>query len=344
MRGDVKSSWLPVDLEPYLAEDAPLVEPEVLTRTDGQHLFYRGRTNLIFGDPEAGKSLLALLAAKSVLDNGGTIVVFDFEDSPRLFVDRLHRQFGVSADVIRDQVIYVRPDEPLTSATAREMVAMLEDAQPDLIIVDATSAALDNQGSDSMTNADFGMLHRLLLRRLADVSSEPGVLIIDHTGHTDKSRPAGGHQKMSRVDGAAYLLRQLKPFGHGIIGRASLTLKKDRPGAIRGRGTQGNNAGTFTLWSDPELVVLDASIEAPELAGGRAIDRDGRPDLEDAILVAIETLLVDHPKGVSGRGLHGQVGGNKDDFDHSLKQLETAGRICHNGKKGSASGWLLPAP
>ncbi|ORI11757.1 hypothetical protein BJD99_01040 [Rhodococcus sp. 1163] len=41
--------------------------PEILQRSDGHALFYTGQVNLVFGDPESGKTWVALAAGAEVL-------------------------------------------------------------------------------------------------------------------------------------------------------------------------------------------------------------------------------------------------------------------------------------
>jgi hypothetical protein len=44
--------------------------PDYLNREDGHNLFYRGTVNILFGDPESGKSWVALAACQEALSAG----------------------------------------------------------------------------------------------------------------------------------------------------------------------------------------------------------------------------------------------------------------------------------
>jgi hypothetical protein len=44
--------------------------PQVLRRSDGHALFYKGQVNMLFGEPESGKTWVALAAVTEVLGRG----------------------------------------------------------------------------------------------------------------------------------------------------------------------------------------------------------------------------------------------------------------------------------
>ena len=46
--------------------------PDLLRRSDSNALFYAGQVNLLFGDPESGKTWVALAAVEEALREGGT--------------------------------------------------------------------------------------------------------------------------------------------------------------------------------------------------------------------------------------------------------------------------------
>lgn len=54
-------------------------KPQILTRRDGKQMFYRGEVNVVFGDPEHGKTWVVLAACAEVLQNGGRALVADLD-------------------------------------------------------------------------------------------------------------------------------------------------------------------------------------------------------------------------------------------------------------------------
>jgi hypothetical protein len=56
------------DVAGLLAGDLPEPPaPELLRRTDGNAMFYKGQVNMLFGEPESGKTWVALAAVSEAL-------------------------------------------------------------------------------------------------------------------------------------------------------------------------------------------------------------------------------------------------------------------------------------
>jgi hypothetical protein len=53
--------------------------PEVLSRSDGRAMFYKGEVNLVFGDPEHGKTWVLLGACAEALIDGGRVIYVDLD-------------------------------------------------------------------------------------------------------------------------------------------------------------------------------------------------------------------------------------------------------------------------
>ena len=70
-----------------------------------------------------------------------------------------------------------------------------------------------------------------------------------------------GHRserKLSGLDGAAYALEVLRPFGRERTGQAKITLAKDRCGYVRQHEGPGKTVALFELESWP-----DGKVSAP---------------------------------------------------------------------------------
>src|SRR6516164_9410556 len=63
------------DVAAFFAGTAPEPpKPVLMHRTDGRALFYAGKLNLVFGDPESGKTMLVLAACAEALRDGRHVV------------------------------------------------------------------------------------------------------------------------------------------------------------------------------------------------------------------------------------------------------------------------------
>jgi hypothetical protein len=253
------TSWDPVDLVPILSADYQGPRPDVCSRTDGQALFYPGRVNEAHGEPESGKSWLAVAAIGELLEAGLRAVWLDFEDDAASAVDRL-RRIGVGDPRIFANLTYVRPEEPLTDvALARLRTEVLPGAT--LVVVDATTPAMALDGLDPISTSDTAKW----LKRLPAAAASAGaaVLILDHVVKDEGNRgrwAVGSQAKLAAVTGVSYSLTLRQPISPGQVGRSTLTIAKDRPGAVRAHSI-GKSAGELVVDAREGSIVI--TIEPP---------------------------------------------------------------------------------
>ncbi len=110
--------------------------PLICPRSDGIGLFYAGQYNVVFGDPESGKTLLCDYATVTVLAAGGRVLRLDLDhNGPASTVNRLIG-FGAEENVLRnsDRFLYV---EPVDRAQALAVVDDMAKWEPTLVIIDS---------------------------------------------------------------------------------------------------------------------------------------------------------------------------------------------------------------
>ncbi len=83
------AGWTYTNLMPYFDGTATPVVPTIGARTDGVSLLYPGGVHWLSGEPEAGKSWLAMSLCVQVIAEGGSVLYLDYEGSPRTAVARL---------------------------------------------------------------------------------------------------------------------------------------------------------------------------------------------------------------------------------------------------------------
>ena len=248
----VRPDWAKVDLAPVLQGADIDRPPEVCARTDGTCLFYRGKVNAINAEPEALKTWLGLHACVQQMGLGQPAMFVDFEDTARTVVARL-RALGATDEMIETLFVYVRPDTPATS----EIVADLPGLGATVAVIDGITEAMTLHGLDLKDNADIARFADLLPRPLARMGV--AVIEVDHVAKSRESRgrwALGGQHKLSAIDGVAYSVEMVRPFGRGMTGLAKLTVSKDRPGHVRPASAFGKTAGEIHLDSDP----IDGSV------------------------------------------------------------------------------------
>jgi hypothetical protein len=168
-----ESGWQPVDLKPILAGGEPDEQPDILHRTDGVGLFYRGRLHAGYGEPEACKGWFALTAAVDCIRAGSRVLYVDYEDTAANVVARL-RALGASDAEVIDWFSYVRADEPLTYDDREWLLAL----EPAFVVIDGLTEAFAAEGLDMANNQDAAELYKRLARPFTKAGA--AVLLIDH--------------------------------------------------------------------------------------------------------------------------------------------------------------------
>src|ERR1700682_4321406 len=102
------------DMLRVLSESETLT-PDIMTFGDGQALFYRGKINSIFGDPESGKTWVALAAVADELDRGNRAAYVDIDHNGAAAIGDNLIQLGVPFDTLcdQDQFRVATPDDDI---------------------------------------------------------------------------------------------------------------------------------------------------------------------------------------------------------------------------------------
>lgn len=302
------SSWRPIPLEGPVEDDAP---PSIL-KIEGTNrcLLYPGSTNSIFGESESGKSLLAIVAAREVIERGGRVLWLDYEDSPRRFRSRLD-SMSVPPN-LWGSIDYLNPVHALWSKRTNastgahaDFVDLLRASRYELAVVDTMTGAMSVEGLDPLSMTDVEQIYRVLTGEIVKRTGA-AVLVLDHVTKSSDTRgryPIGSERKLSGVTGAAFAIEVTRAWsralgGEPVHGAAVLKIAKDRAGYVRGGRS--------------ELSVV-ASIEvAAEPDGGlrmRVVDpRDTVPLPPHELIVRVVDVLRRYP-GLSKSGLENELGG-----------------------------------
>lgn len=272
---EAAESWRPVDLSRALAGEREN-KPEILARTDGKHLIYAGKLHWVMGEPESMKSWFAQLAVAQVLNDGGSALYLDYEDTEYGVVERL-LALGVMPGVIAEQLVYVRPDAAISDKsvriTAAETVFMetLHSRSFALAVLDGVTESIALEGLEMNDNGDIAKWLQLIPKRVTRTGA--ACIVIDHVTKAVDGRgrfAIGGGHKLAGLDGVSYSLEVIQPLSRAdlepVTGKARITVGKDRPGWVRMVCEERKYPGTLEITSHPDGGIhagISTSVIAP---------------------------------------------------------------------------------
>jgi hypothetical protein len=254
-------------------------EPVLLRRRDDRKLFYSGQVNLLFGDPESGKTWVCLACAVEALIAGRPVIIIDLDHhGPVATVYRLIA-LGDPRDRLRDPNLF-RYCEPEDRAQLRQVVADSILWRPAVAVVDSIGELLPMHGANTNSADEFTIVHSSVLKPLAKAGA--AVLAVDHLAMGADSRahgPGGTAAKRRAIGGVSVRVKATRPFTPGHGGEALLLVNKDRHGGVRAHCPVGDRepiAGAFTL-----LPFNDGILEwsfTPPKDGDRNPDETAPPE------------------------------------------------------------------
>lgn len=322
-----KTSWGPVDLEAVLSDDLTPEEPVVLRRGDGKSLLYRGRVNSLVGEPESGKSWVALLACVQAMTDGENVLFLDFEDTAASVVMRL-LALGVTPAVLRRHFSYAEPDTALDSDAQEDLTRTLDTTMPTVVVVDGVNAAMTLMGMDLQSNVDATRFFQMVLKPLTRIDS--AVITVDHVTKSAEGRGTyaiGAQAKKAMTNGAMIGVRAVEQFGRGRLGKLELTVLKDKAGGLRAiaesRGRGPDYLASVTIDArDQDRIMTDIYFESKEQQSADGISKSEKALIIKMIQVSqyLEATDPDR-KGLSLNNITENVAGRRVDLRGAVAQL-----------------------
>ena len=284
--------------------------PEVLSRSDGRSLFYKGEVNLVFGDPEHGKTWVMLAACAEVLIDGGRVIYVDLDHNGAVAIVSRLLLLGVPAEVLRDPDRF-RHCEPTDVAGVDRVVANCQRWKPDIAVIDSTGELIPLGGGSSDNADDFTDMHNRVLQPLADTGA--AMLLADHPAKNRDSRkigPGGSMAKRRTVGGSSIRVVRVRPFTKRDGGKAKLWVNKDRHGGLRDYcppplpGKEEQLAGTFVLGVAGADGLAPWRVNAEPLDGTAVILRP--TTLMEKVSRAVEEKSGQLNKTTAAKAAHGK--------------------------------------
>jgi hypothetical protein len=297
------TTWEAINLGPYLAGEVTSPQPEVgISRSDGQKLIYAGREHTIFGETEGGKSWFALECAAVEIRMGRDVVYIHYEEGdPGSTIERL-LLLGCHPDQIARHLRFVAPARPARG----EWLTALLDPPPVLVIHDGVNEAMSLHGDDSMATDGAAAFRRNIIKPCLRAGA--ATLSCDHVVKNSDNRgryAIGSGHKVNAIDGAAFLVENMEPFGRGLRGASSVYVTKDRPGQLRTHGKPTGIPGKTFIG----VLVVDSTGDSSDFLTFWAPKDDGYAQGDDTKKAVWSLAEI-------GNMLYGIVA---DEPDHTVK-------------------------
>ncbi|WP_435083379.1 AAA family ATPase [Gordonia hongkongensis] len=290
-----------------------------MRRDDGVGLFYSGQLNLLFSDPEEGKTWILLCALAETLMGGGRGLFIDMDHNGAVSTAARLLQLGVPVDVLGalDRFRYIEPDGP---AELMQVVVDCHTWTPDLIGLDSLGELLPMFKASSNSGDDFTTTHTRVIKPL--VRTGACVVLIDHLAKGAESRasgPTGSPAKRRAVGGVSLRVKAKEAFVPGRGGTAYVTVNKDRHGGLRAKSPTGEReplAAVFKLRPGPD-DTLTWTLRAA---------RDGeRPPTDRAAPDLVAKIAQLDPPPKSANDAANRIGGNRQSALAAYGEWKSAG-------------------
>ena len=209
------------------------VNPTILTKTDGQSLFYRGKVNSIYGESGCCKTWVLALAMAQELAQGHDIAYIDFEDRASTLAERLYI-LGCNKTQVEQHTHYSHPYAANTPQEIENLVEYLTVRNVTLVGIDSTGEALALNSLNPNADEEVAAWYREIPKRLAE--TEASIVLVDHSPKNDdhsSGHAIGSQRKKAAIDGASYKIKNPTPFSKEYstkIGKVTIKCTKDRHG------------------------------------------------------------------------------------------------------------------
>ena len=243
------------DIAKVLGPDYKPPKPTIGRIAADRCLYYHGKVHSLAGEPNVGKTWIALLSVVEVIKDGQRAMVIDYEDTLATTASRL-RTLGLTVDEILAGLIHIAPEVNIKGGMVPDEVADAA-AECALVVIDSVGEALAACGLSQDADGDVAQWMQRVPRRLA--ARGPAVVLLDHLAKNSDTRgrwAIGSQRKLAAIDGAAYGAELAGTgFSKSKDGFVKLVCNKDRGGNF------ANGTRIATLHFQPSHEQLHVDVE-----------------------------------------------------------------------------------
>lgn len=290
-------------------------------RDDDTRLFYAGRVNGVYGDPETAKTWLAMMCACEAFEADQSVAYIDVDhNGQQLTVEKL-LLLGARPDHIGDPARF-RYYEPDDGHELRAAIAEATIWSPAIAVLDSMGEMLPMLGVKSVDNDEITVALRAIANPLANTGA--CAIYIDHLPKNKEARESGyaigGTAKKRAIDGSYIHAEVRSAPAPGDLGKIHLRIEKDRPGRLR-QACNGKWIGTFVLDSRQPHVTT-ATIESSGVPTNEAGDMRPTHLMED-----VSRCLEQAGQPLSGKNITDSIKGRPQTIREAVARLVEEGYI-----------------
>lgn len=275
-------------------------------------LLVRGRIHMLYGEPESGKTIIALSWALQAIARGQRVLYID-EESGIPAVAGLLRDMGADAELV-DSLIHYFPFPDIDGDRYAALLAYADELQPDLVLFDSLTDMLAAAGLDENSGIEVTSWMNEIATAIARREYLPAVVLIDHVPKdTENVRYSVASRAKKAKSDVLWYVRKIADFDRESTARVELERHKNRPGVLPKKVTYTIGGQGGTLVCRPFDVSQDV--------------------VESQHPMAPQFLQILAEKGPCGRREMEQfLGGvSKDTVFRVANELEKTGRIQRVG-------------
>lgn len=266
-----------------------------------------------YGEPDTGKSLIALWACIQVMRGGENALYIDEEGTKRLVTERL-AGLGADPQLVRERFYYYNRPQ---LATSDEHLEQLTDAaqaiRPGLVIFDSWIDFLANDGRSENSSDEVTQWAACMTKPLMDVGAS--VVILDHVPKDGSGRGARGSGGKLGWIAAGHKVTVKSVFNRHTMGEVQFRIEKDREAALP-------SVVRFAIGGDGEgRIICEPDTKVIEV-----LDADGLAPTTRVILEALRTDGLGYNAWYKASGLD-----SKWSFQNHRDRLIKAGKVKHEG-------------
>ena len=255
-------------------------------------LLYKGKVHTIYGEPGGMKSWFCQVIAAQVVEESGTVLFVDLENSRKSLCDRF-RYLGLSQEDLKS-IDVINPDTVFSAAERQLVEKYCSERAYELIVLDGTTDAMALFGLNPNDSIDFARFDKGLLKPLAATGA--AVIYVDHVVKNKDERGGwgtGSQHKKAAIDGAAFGVDPVSSFGKGRTGKARVILHKDKNGDLPQHALDGDHStiAELDMHSNPDTHAIKATLANPS--------PDLNPDFRPTIIMAKIAAYVERNPGLS---------------------------------------------